>query len=140
MGVLDYGKQKPKVPSVKSSDVGSGSNRILPRQVSTGTMRGTQNVGYGNTKIDGSNNRITIGTPDGGTVGMGSIPGTSPEEFGFFSTDADGNVIMKIVDGTIYTYNLDNGNNVIQIGLLTNGVYGAAFSKSGEDLPEALDG
>lgn len=41
-----------------SSDI----SRILPRQLSTGSTRGTQAVGYGQTKIDGSNNRITLGS------------------------------------------------------------------------------
>lgn len=116
----------------------SNLSRIIPRQISTGTMRGTQNVGYGSAKIDGSNNRITVGAPDGSSVGMGTIPDGSGE-FGFFSLNAQGDVIMKIVGGTLYVFDPDNdNNNVIQVGLMTNDVYGAAFAKSGEDLEEAL--
>lgn len=45
-----------------SSLAQSDLSRMLPRQMSTGSLRGTQTVGYGQTKIDGSNNRITLGT------------------------------------------------------------------------------
>lgn len=54
--------------SLPSSDL----SRIIPRQLSTGTMRGTQNVGYGNTKIDGSNNVISVG----GTIKLDGNSGT----------------------------------------------------------------
>jgi hypothetical protein len=155
----------------------SDLSRILPRQNSTGTLRGTQNVGYGSTKIDGSNNVITIGdsitldgnndvinintdsdasitlgaikqggivigfglavtNTDGSQVGLGSIPGTT--EFGFFATDADGTLVMKIVNGTLYTYNVTSGDNVVQIGKLTNGEYGGAFAQNGSDLVDGL--
>lgn len=38
----------------------STTNYILPRQVGTGSTRGTQTIGVGNINIDGSNNQITI--------------------------------------------------------------------------------
>lgn len=84
-------------------------------KLQTGNTRGTQTVGYGGTKIDGANNRITIGdsivldgnadtititNSDGTTTGMGLIPGTT-DEFGFFSVDPDGNLVLKIVNGLI---------------------------------------
>jgi len=89
-------------------------SRVIPRQIDTGTMRGTQNVGYGNTKIDGSNNTITVGdsilldgnnsvisikNSDGSYIGMGLIPNTN--SFGFYSMDSNGNVIMTIIDGLL---------------------------------------
>lgn len=59
--------------NVQSKDLAiSDISRILPRQNSTGTLRGTQNVGYGDTKIDGSNNRIVLGS-SAGTGNVGSI-------------------------------------------------------------------
>lgn len=49
------------VDGVENNEIDSGyTNRILPRQVSTGSTRGTQIVGYGGVKIDGSNNRIQL--------------------------------------------------------------------------------
>lgn len=38
----------------------SSTDYILPRQVGTGSTRGTQTIGVGNINIDGSNNQITI--------------------------------------------------------------------------------
>lgn len=127
-------------------------DRLFPRQVGTGIMRGTQGVGtVGGVNIDSSGNRITVGNitldgttgtvstsnTDGSKVGLGIIPG-STNEFGFFATDQDGTLVMKVVNGTLYTYNVDTGDNVIQIGKLTNGEYGGAFAKDGDDLVEAL--
>lgn len=55
----NYGQSK--VNSVRNNEVGSGpAGRVLPRQLSTGSTRGTQTVGYGNVKIDGSNDRIQL--------------------------------------------------------------------------------
>lgn len=116
----------------------SDQSRLLPRQVSTGSTRGTQRVGYGNTLIDGSNNRITIGTPDGGTIGFGSIPNTTTNEFGFFSTDSDGDLIMKIVDGTFYTYDKETGLNTVQVGTLPNGVGGIASANDGFNVTDGF--
>lgn len=116
----------------------SDISRILPRQLSTGSTRGTQTVGYGNTKIDGSNNRITIGTPDGGTIGFGSIPDSTTREFGFFSTDANGKLSMKIVDGTFYAYDPDTGLNTAQFGILPNGVGGVAAANDGYSVADGF--
>lgn len=116
---MEYGKKDEyktaKFNSVRNNEVGSGQTaRILPRQLSTGSTRGTQTVGYGDTKIDGSNNVITVGDSikldgnngvisvtdnDGSQVGMGSIPDT--DQFGFSSTNSQGQVIMTIVNGTM---------------------------------------
>lgn len=116
--------------SIRNNEVGSGpAGRVLPRQVSTGSTRGTQTVGYGNTKIDGSRNVITVGdtiildggenvisvgntiaidggenvitvsNDDGSKIGMGAIPGT--DQFGFFATNSVGVVIMSIVSGAL---------------------------------------
>jgi len=56
--------------TIATSDI----SRVLPRQISTGALRGTQNVGYGGVKIDGSNDRIVLGTSgQSGTGTVGSI-------------------------------------------------------------------
>lgn len=114
----------------------SDQSRTLPRQISTGSTRGTQTVGYGNTKIDGSNNRITIGTPDGGTIGLGSIPGTN--EFGFFSQNANGHLSMKIVDGTFYTFDETTGLNTVQMGTLPDGTGGIAGANQGFNVSQGF--
>lgn len=125
--------------TVKSRPIGGlVQDRVLPRQVGTGLMRGTQLVGNTGTMIDAANNRIVLTNTDGSTVGIGTIPGSLTNEFGFFATDEDGTLVMKVVNGTLYTYNVDSGDNVVQVGKLTNGEYGAAFAKEGNDLVEAL--
>lgn len=107
----DYGQLRPS--TLRDISIGGNdTSRLLPRQISTGSTRGTQIVGYGNTKIDGSNNVITVGDSvvidgsasvitvtdsDKSKIGMGSIPNTN--NFGFFATDSNGNVIMSIAAG-----------------------------------------
>lgn len=132
-------RSQSQIDSLKSVSLDpSDQSRVLPRQFSTGTMRGTQTVGYGNTKIDGSNNRITIGGPDGSSVGMGSIPGSTTNEYGFFSLDSEGRVIMKIVLGTWYVNDPDNGNNVMQSGILPDGQIGWAVAKEGTNVADGF--
>jgi hypothetical protein len=110
----------------------SDISRVLPRQLSTGSTRGTQTVGYGTAKLDGSNNRISVGAPDGSSVGMGSIPGSTTNEYGFFSLDSTGNLVMKIVNGTKYVYDpAHNYVNVTQDGLLPDGSGGFVAAKPG---------
>lgn len=116
----------------------SDLSRILPRQLSTGTMRGTQNVGYGTAKIDGSNNRITIGAPDGSTVGLGNIPNTNPAQYGFFTQDANGKVIMTFINGRMTVYDTTNTTR-FEAGVLPNGTYGAAGSNDGFSVEDGFD-
>lgn len=138
----------------------SNLSRVIPRQFSTGTMRGTQRIGYGGVEIDSSNNTITLnGTPgtaqqtvlsgsgltstnpDGSASGIGAIPDTTPQEYGFFSTDSSGVVIMKIVFGTKYVYNpSDSYVNVTQDGLLPDGSGGFVVAKEGYNVADAYDG
>lgn len=124
---------------------------MFPYRLASGVMSGVQGVGFGGVNIDSNNNRITVGNivldgntntiytehTDSSKVGIGIIPDTT-NEFGFFSTDSDGTLLIKIVGGTIYTYHPDTGVNIVQISKLTNGRYGAAFAKDGEDLVDAL--
>jgi len=119
--------------SLNSSD----QSRILPRQLSTGSTRGVQTVGYGTARLDGSNNRITIGTPDGGTIGFGSIPGSTTNEFGFFSIDTTGTLIMKIVNGTWFVYRAD-GTNVMQSGILPDSTVGWAVAADGYEVADGF--
>lgn len=134
-----------KAPDFLKSDL----SRVLPRQNSTGSTRGTQNVGVGGTKIDGANNRIQVGdsilidgsndvilvtNDDGSQLGMGKIPDSL--ESGFFSLDVDGNLIMKIVNGTMYVY--DGTEDRMQAGILPDGSINVAISKEGESVTDAF--
>ncbi len=119
---------------IPTSDMG----RVLPRQLSTGSTRGTQTVGYGTTKIDGSNNRITIGAPDGSTIGMGSIPGSATNEYGFFSLDTAGKLIMKIVNGTWYVNDPTAGLNVMQSGVLPDSSIGWAVASEDQNVADGF--
>ncbi len=134
--IVNPGESSYQLPTPSSVNVGEvpqmPMERMLPRQMSTGSTRGTQTVGYGNTKIDGTNNTITIAGPDGSTVGMGTIPDTTPVEYGFFSLDSQGKLIMKIVNGTKFVYDPSNNYvNVTQDGLLPDGTGGFVAAKPG---------
>ncbi len=55
-----------KVASLRDNPVGGSSiGRVLPRQVSTGNMRGTQTIGGDGVIIDSSNERIGVGKIQG---------------------------------------------------------------------------
>lgn len=127
-----------KYPKRSFSDQEDQSYGFVPAfKLQTGNTRGTQIVGYGGTKIDGANNRIVIkNQADGTSIGMGVIPGTT--EFGFFSLDADGNLVMKIVGGTMYVYDLDNDVNVMQAGKLPDASYGWAVASEGENVEDGF--
>lgn len=102
-------------------------------KLQTGNTRGTQTVGYGDTKINGATNSINLGdsilldgnnsvievtNDDGSKLGMGLIPdGTG--RFGFYAKDSDDNVIMTIVDGT-QTMN-DTTNDRVLLGKSVGG-------------------
>lgn len=132
-----YGQAKPAY--VSNKEIGQDNiGRVLPRQLSTGSTRGTQTVGYGTTKIDGTNNTITIAAPDGSLIGMGAIPNSVNGEYGFFSLDTAGNIIMKIVNGTFYSYDPDSGKNFMQIGILPDGTGGWAIAAPGFDVADGI--
>jgi len=117
---------------------GSDLSRIIPRQISTGFMRGTQGVGSGGAKIDASNNRIVLSASDGSSVGIGTIPDDTSGAVGFFSTDTNGKLIMKIVNGTMYVYDPDTGLNTLQVGLLPDGVGGIAGANEGYEVADGF--
>lgn len=133
----NYGQFKPAKVSnreVNADDI----QRIIPRQVSSGIMRGTQGVGVTGAQIDSSNNRIVISAPDGTSVGMGNVPGTLPAEYGFFSLDSSGQLIMKIVNGTMFVYDPETNKNSFQAGLLPDGSGGAAGANEGFDVADGF--
>lgn len=133
----------------------SNQSRMLPRQVSTGAMRGTQLVGALGAKIDSSNNRIVLSAPDGSGAGIGAIPG-SANEVGLFTLNPQGVVTYKVVNGVSYYYD-DNGNllleirngtlffhdktteiNYMTLGILPNGVTGLAGANTGFSVEDGF--
>lgn len=110
-----------------------------PDSMLAGTMRGTQNVGSGGAQIDSANNRIILTNPsDGSTVGIGIIPGSTTNEFGFFSQDAQGNLIFKIVNGVFDIYDLTTNKNIIKLGKQPDGSYGQNTAKVGFDVADGV--
>lgn len=128
----------PKAFFQDTGDNSFGFNAAYKLQ--TGNTRGTQTVGYGNAKIDGANNRITVTNPaDGSSVGMGLIPGSTTNEYGFFSLDSHGKLVMKIVLGTKYVYDPANSYvNVTQDGILPDGTGGFVAAKPGINVKDAF--
>jgi hypothetical protein len=72
------------------------NDRVQPRQVASGVMRGTQRI----QNVDGS------------YITLGEIPGTDGE-FGFGFFDRDGNLIKKSTGTTDVLYN--NGSEVYEL-------------------------
>lgn len=132
-----YGQYRPSHASDKS--LGSSNiGRTLPRQISTGLMRGTQNVGIGGAQIDSSNNRIVLSASDGSSVGIGTIPGDTTGEVGLFALDTDGSLLWKSVNGTLYFYDKDSGVNYMTIGVLPDNTTGWAVAAPGENVADGI--
>lgn len=121
------------------------NQRILPRQLSSGALRGTQNVGYGDVKIDGSNNQIIIGnvtdTLGGKTqtiLGFLGSAATGDESFGLKVTDAKGGQLLigVLPDGNLGIELIDaSGNEVMRAGFLpVSGLYGWAAATPNNSL------
>ncbi len=124
--------------------------RMLPRQVSTGSLRGSQSVGYGKTLIDGSNNRITLGdsivlagdedtisitTDTNSILSLGANPDGGA---GMSITDDDGFILFKMNGQTWYWYDKTTNKNVMQVGLLPDGSYGMAVAKTGYNVSDGF--
>lgn len=142
--MTDYGQKDASLHIVSPGSGGSGQiagsdlSRIIPRQMSTGTLRGTQNVGYGQVKIDGSNNRITIGDTDGSSIGMGSVP-TTISDTGFFALDTSGKLVWKQVGPTTYVYDPTHSyTNILQLGILPDGSGGLVTVKPGINVADVF--
>lgn len=121
--------------SLASSDI----SRVLPRQMSTGSTRGVQTVGYGNTKIDGTNNTITIGNQSTGfSISLGVIQGSTGEGVGLSVTDSTNFNLFKMDGQTWFWYDATTHKNVMQVGLLPDGSYGWSVAAPGHDVSEGF--
>lgn len=87
-------------------DSAFNSDRVQPRQVASGVTRGTQFVGYGSVKIDGANERISVGENNEANLILGD-QSDSNSNFGFSVSDGshprflggkfpDGNIKIKL--------------------------------------------
>lgn len=81
-------------------------SRVHPRQMSTGMLRGEQNVGHNGAKIDSANNRIILTNTDGSQTGFGLVPDDSGD-FGFFNVNSNGKILQKFVGGSSYYYDTE---------------------------------
>ncbi len=132
-------RPKGSYNNVRDVSLESLQDRIQPRQVGTGLMRGTQ----------------TILNTDGSKITLGKISGTS--EFGIAYYDPDdnllssitgttysfydtnGSLIQKITGGTTYIYDITTNKNIIQIGKLPDGSYGMVVAKPDVDVADVFD-
>ena len=78
---------------------------------------------------------ITITAADGSVVGMGEIPDGSG--FGFFVQDSTGNILCKIIGGTIFAYDASTGKNIMQLLRKPDGTYGMVIAKPGINVADA---
>jgi hypothetical protein len=136
------GKFKNEFSTIPSQNVDDmlRSDRIQPRQMGTGVMRGTQR----------------ISNTDGSYITLGVIPNSSPEEFGIAHFDADDTLIKKSTAEADYQYNsagvlvskstgvtdfkydATTGKNYYQNGQLPDGSYGAIFMKPNYNVSDAV--
>lgn len=109
------------IPDVSIADY-ARNNVVLPRDLSTGVMRGTQR----------------IQNTDGSYITLGVIPDTDGE-FGIAFFDSSGDLISKSTGVTDYKYDLTTNKNYYQNGLLPDGSYGAIFVKSGVNVVDVFN-
>lgn len=130
------------------SNYGHGNNSagfLAPYKLASGSLRGTQIVGFGGVKIDGANNRITLGSTTKASgevqeavVGKLNANSTTDQSFGLKVFDASGAYISIgiLPDGFLGIQLVDkNGNEVMRSGYLpVSGLYGWATATSGNTL------
>lgn len=134
------------------------TNPIEPKSIISGGLPGATEIRLGNNiKISGKNQQILVNTANGSVVfgatadgrlamevtnsngtktGIGQIPGST--DLGFYTLDAAGNVIQKIVGATRYVYDVSTGKNIIQDGKLPDASYGQATAKAGFNISDAI--
>lgn len=123
---------------ISAADISGGdTSYVLPRQLGSGSTRGTQTVGYGNVKIDGSNDQIVIGdTTNTNVLTLGSIFSTVNQTgvasssinstnggFGFnLSTGTSATVNIGTNLGGTTGVNVAQGKDTISLGTTANGI------------------
>lgn len=134
------------------------SNRIEPKSIISGALPGATEIRLGNNiKISGKDQQILVNTANGSVVfgatddgrlamevtnsdgtktGIGQIPGST--DLGFYTLDAAGNVIQKIVGPTRYIYDLTTTKNIMQDGKLPDASYGWAVATTNKNISEGF--
>ena len=144
---IEYGRSNGIQSIMQSSvDIASMTPRTYGRQILSGNIRGSQNItgsltitnpttNQQNISLSGSNQTITVTNTDGSVVGMGLIPDGS-NTFGFYTLNSSGQLLMKIVGSTIYTYDLTQtpAVNNMQLMKLPDGSYGMTVAKTGTNV------
>lgn len=128
-----------KTGSIAQSDI----SRVLPRQLSTGSTRGTQTVGYGGVKIDGSNNRIVLDANDT-TITIGDTS-NDDNQTGINLSDSNDNSLVTLgrtlgADSTT-GLTIYDGTNTRRLlgGIYPDGNIKIALSQAGYDVATATD-
>lgn len=98
------------------------SDRMIPRQMQSGVLRGTQRI-----------NNI-----DGSYITLGEIP-NSNGEFGIAFFNAEGTQLMTILANTITATDPTTGKKAALFGILPDGTGGVAGANSGFDVVEDGD-
>lgn len=133
-------------------------NPVEPKSIISGMLPGATEIRLGNNiKISGKNQQIRVNTTagnvvfgatddgrlamevtnaDGTKTGIGQIPGST--DLGFYTLDAAGNVIQKIVGPTRYIYDLSTIKNVMQDGKLPDATYGWAVAATNKNVSEGF--
>lgn len=131
---------------------------LEPKSIISGGLPGATEIRIGgnqNIKISGRDQQISVTTTggmitmgatsdgrlamevtntDGTKTGIGTIPGST--DLGFYTLDASGNVIQKIVGATRYIYDISTGKNIIQDGKLPDASYGQVDAKAGINVAD----
>lgn len=130
----------------------SNIDYLYPRQVGTGSTRGTQTIGVGNINIDGSNDQITItSTSNSSVLALGVLSNTAIQTgvatsslstatngFGMSIADSTGYILFELNGETWLWYDKTTGKNVMQVGLLPDGSYGWAVAAKGFNVSDGF--
>lgn len=132
-----------KPETIKPVSVPYEDNRVLPRAISTGSTRGTQTIGYGTIKLDGSNNRITVDT-DSASVALGDISDLDDSTgIGLVTSEGNPYVILGKTNGANSTTGLsiydDSGTRRLLGGEYPDGSIKIKLSRPGYDVALASD-
>lgn len=115
-------------------------SRIKPRLTGSGATRGTQSIGYGKIKIDGSNDKITL-TDDESILTIGDLS-VDTDSFGFGMADPNGNDLVSLGRTTSQSYGLsayDANNMRLHAGMFPSGDIKIKLSQLGVDVLTATD-
>lgn len=131
---------------------------LEPHSIISGALPGATEIRIGRSiKISGKNQQIKVTTTggnitmgatsdgrlamevtnaDGTKTGIGVIPGLT--QLGFYTLDAGGNVIQKIVGPTQSVYDISTTKNIMQVGKLPDATYGWAVAATNKNVSDGF--